>query len=286
MAGPTIAADLAAGSVAMVAKARYTLEHVAVFINTVTPMTLEAGEKSKYIPKFEAVTAHDLQDGVEMTDAESLVITGTTHTTDEAGLKVVITKKLRHQLKEDAYRAAGIVIGNAMGKKMDKDGLGLYSGLSSGLGSGSTTFSLGYLAASVAQLIGQAEPAPYPISCVIHPYTFNTIVDSISQPGTSHLPEGLQLEVLRDYWGGNDKLYSVPIFRSGNIVPNASNYAYGGIYSKMAFIHLSAWAPESWVEYKNSLRGWELGIVSDYSMVEEDDGYGRYLYFDATAPTS
>ncbi len=134
MAGVTTAADVAAGSVAMVAKARYTYEHVAVFINTDTLMRLESGEKSKYIPKFAAVDAHDLIDGVEMTDAESLVITGTTHTTDEAGLKVVVTKKMRKQMKEDGYKAAGIVIGNATGKKMDKDGLTLYSGLSSGLG--------------------------------------------------------------------------------------------------------------------------------------------------------
>ena len=40
------------------------------------------------------------------------------------------------------------------------------------------------------------------------------------------------------------------------------------------------------VEEDKSLRGYEIGIVADYACVEEDDGYARYLLFDATAPTT
>lgn len=282
----TTAADLAAGQIAMVGEARFTYEHRAVMTNLCTRMNLDPGSKSKYIPKFGGVTAKDLTDGVDMTEAQSLTITGTTHTTDEAGCKVIITKKLRNQLKEDSYRAAGKVIGNAMGKKIDQDGLTLFSGLNGGLGAASATFSLDYLLAAVSQCYGQSEPVPLPMSCVIHPHTYHAIQNLISIPATHNIPPDYQMEYLREYYRGTDKLWNMPIFIDGNITLDSSLDAYGAIFSKEAFIYLVGWEPENWVEEDKSLRGWEIGIVADYAFVEEDGTYGRYLLFDAAAPTS
>ncbi len=58
------------------------------------------------------------------------------------------------------------------------------------------------------------------------------------------------------------------------------------MFSPQAFIYLVGWEPENWVEEDKSLRGWEIGIVADYGMVEEDDSYGRYMLFESGAPTS
>ena len=283
----TTAADLAAGSVAMIGMARYTYEHQQVFKETVTEMKLGAGEKSLYIPKFGTVTCEDLTDGVDMSNSQTMSISGTTHTTDEAGCKVVVTKKLRSQLKEDAYRAAGKVIGNAMGKKMNTDGNTLYSGFSSGLGADAATCSPGYLAAAITQLVGQSEPAPEPYAVVLHPYHLNYLVDSLSVPSTSNVPPDYQMDVLMKHWRGVDKLYGAPIFSDGTIaITSATTTAYGAVYSKSAFIYLVGWEPDNWIVYDDSLRGWEIGIVADYAMVEEDDGYGRYLLFECDVPTS
>jgi len=282
----TTAADLAAGQIAMVGEARHTYEHRAVCTNLFTRMTLGPGEKSRYIPKFGTVTAKDLTDGVDMTEAQSLTITGTTHTTDEAGCKVIITKKLRNQLKEDGYRAAGKVIGNAMGKKIDQDGLTLFSGLSGGVGAAATTFTMDFLLASISQLYGQSEPAPPPFACVLHPYVFHDIKNEIATPATTTMAPELQMEYLREYYRGNEKLWGVPIFIDGNITADTADDSYGAVFSKLAFIYLVGWEPENWVEEDKSLRGWEIGIVADYACVEEDDSYGRYLLFDTAAPTS
>ncbi len=283
---PTDAGDLAAGQIAMVAKARYTYERVAVCTNLFTKMTLDAGEKSKYIPKFASGgAAGDLTDGVDMTQETALTITGTTHTTDEAGCKVIITKKLRNQLKEDAYTAAGKVIGNMMGRKIDTDGVGLFSGLDSSLGAASSVLAIGSIAAAVAQLKGQSEPVPEPYVGAFHPYTLNGIVDQLTVPSaTLTFPDALSLPMLREYWAGQERLYKVNLFGDGNIT--ASSAAYGAIFAPEAFIYLVGWEPENWVEEDKSLRGWEIGIVADYAMVEEDGTYGRAMLFDATAPTS
>lgn len=283
---PTDAADLAAGQIAMVAKARYTYERVAVCTNLFSKMNLDAGEKSKYIPKFSSGgAAVDLTDGIDMTQETALIITGTTHTTDEAGCKVIITKKLRSQLKEDAYVAAGKVIGNMMGRKIDSDGVALFSGLDTALGAASSILAIGSVAAAVAGLQGQSEPVPWPYVGAFHPYTINGIVDQLTVPNAVlTFPDSISLPLTREYWRGQEKIYGVNIFGDGNITIGTS--AYGAIFAPEAFIYLVGWEPENWVEEDKSLRGWEIGIVADYAMVEEDGTYGRAMLFDASAPSS
>lgn len=285
--GNTTAADLAAGAMAMVGEARFQIEHQAVFTNTVLHMKMGQGEKSIYIPKFGAVTCEDLVDGVDMANSQTMSITGTTHVTDEAGCKIIVTKRLKLQLKADAFRSAGKVIGNGMQKKIDTDGLALYSGLDSGLSNANTSFTLGYLAAAITQCKGQSEPCPEPMSCVGHPYLLHPLVDAISYPAANYpMPEGFQWAVLQKHFMGIDKLYGVPVLRDGNASIDSSADSYAAVYSKSAFIYITGYEIENWVVYDDSLRGWEIGIVHDYAMVEEDGTYGRYLLFDATAPTS
>ena len=282
----TIASDLAAGQRAMIAQARYTYEFNTLTPQLFTRMMLGKGNKSQYIPKFGRVTANDLTDGVDMTQAQNLTITGTTHVTDEAGCKVIITRKLQNQLVEDAYKAAGTVIGNAMTKKIDQDGLGLFSGLDSGLGAAAATFSIDYFQAAVSQCFGQEEPVPQPMSGVIHPYQLHEVVDALATPGSNTVSDAAFNAALRQYWRGNEKLFGVPIYSSGRISVDGADDAYGAVFSKLAFIYLVGWEPDNWIEEDKSLRGWEIGIVADYAMVEEDGTYGRYLLFDASAPTS
>jgi hypothetical protein len=281
------ASDLASGQIAMVANARYQIEHENVLEGLFTKMTLGEGNKSQFIPKFASLSdAADLTDGLDMSDAQSMTISGTTHTTDEAGLKVIITKKLRLQLKEDAYRAAGTLIGNSMKRKIEKDGTSLFSGLSRGVGAASTAFSVAYMQAAVTQLYGQSEPCPDPIYCALHPYTYHDIKGALANPltATYTLPEDIQRSNLTGKYRGIEPLYGVPIFICGNITSGTS--CYNAIFSKQAFIYLVGYEPETWVEEDKSLRGWEIGIVADYACVEEDDNYGRYLLFDASSPTS
>ncbi len=283
---PTDASDLAAGQLAMVAKARYTYERVAVCTNLFTKMILEPGEKSKYIPKFASGgAAQDLTDGVDMTQETAITISGNTQTTDEAGCKVIITKKLRHQLKEDAYKAAGKIIGNMMGRKIDTDGVGLFSGFDTTVGAAGSTLAIGSIAAAVSQLEGQSEPVPKPYVCVLHPHTINHIVDQLTVPSsTLTFPDSISLPLLRDYWKGAEKIYGTMVFGDGNIT--AGSAAYGALFAPEALVYLVGWEPDSWVEEDKSLRGWEIGIVADYNMFEEDGTYGRAMLFTAVAPTS
>lgn len=259
-----------------------------MFTNTVNQMRIGQGEKSVYIPKFGTVTCEDLVDGVDMSNDQTMTITGTTHTTDEAGCKVIVTKRLRNHLKESAFRAAGLVIGNAMQKKIDQDGLALYSGLDNGIGSGTSSFTMGIFAAAVTQCIGQAEPAPFPLALVGHPYLLHPLIDALATPSANvQVPESYNQSVLREHFRGLDKLYGVPVFIDANVYINPSDDdSWAAVYSKSAFIYVVGYEIDNWIKFDESLRGWEIGIVHDYAMVEEDGGYGRYLEYDSTAPTS
>jgi hypothetical protein len=280
----TLAADLANGQIAMVGEARFTIEQQTPAAALFNKKVLEKGSKSLFLPKWGKVTAKDLTDGVDMTEAQSLSMSGTTATTSEAGCKVIITKKLANQLNADAFRDAGTIIGNAMAKKIDTECVALFSGLSGVIGSASTSFSIAYAQAAATQVNGQDEPVPDPIQFMLHPYTYHDIKTNLSQPGTSMLPPSMQEPALKNKWRGNEPLYGYPIYVDQNITSGTS--CYGALFSKYAFIYIVGWEPETWMEYDSSLRGWELGVVTDFDTVEDDDTYGRALLFDASVPTS
>ena len=288
----TIATDLANGQIAMVDAARFTMERVAVCTQIFKRLTLDPGEKSKYIPKFTSGgAAVDLTDGIDMTNETALQISGSTFTTSEVGCKVIITKKLRSQLKADAYSAAGVVIGNMMGRKIDTDGVALFSGFGNSVGYASTVLTLGSIAAAVSQLQGQSEPAPSPYVGVFHPYQINAIIDQLvmsaatASPASQNYPDSVQTPLLREHWRGRERLFGVNIYADGNIdATTTPTSTYGAIFSPMALIYLVGWEPENWVEEDKSLRGWEIGIVADYDMVENDDAYGRAILTNGTAP--
>lgn len=284
--GVTASSSLSNAQIAMVNAARFTMAHNAVWTMLVTKLILAKGEKSQYIYKFGGATAIDLTDGVDMTEAQSLTIAGSTVTTDEAGLKVIITRKLADQLNTDAAAAGGTIIGSAMAKKIDTDGLALFSGLDTALGAAASTLTLGHHAAAVAQCMGQSEPVPMPLVAVYHPYQINAFVDALATPGTNNMPPNVEEEYLRNWWKGNEKLYGTPIYSDGNISIDSSSGAYGAIFNKLAFVYLVGWEPLNWMIYDDSARAWEIGIVADYGVAEADGTYGRAMYFNAAIPTT
>ena len=287
----TIATDLAAAQIAMVAAAKYTYEHNPVAPNVFTRMPLGKGNKSQTTFKFASGgLAWDLEDGVDMTNEQALTITTVDHTTDEAGCKVIVSRKLRNQMTEDVMKAGGKVIGNMMSRKMDRDGLALLSGFSNGFTNAGTVLSLGYLSAAVSQLDGQSEPCPRPLVMAVHPHQLNGFVDQlVIASNGQNFPSELVLDYLRNHWRGNDKIYGVSVMAAGNLQNNTSGTttgATGAIFNPSAFIYLVGWEPTTWVEEDPSGRFSEIGISADYGMAEDDDNYGRFMNFDNAAPTS
>lgn len=270
----------------VVAEARYTEEHVAVMKALVTPFRLGKGEKQINVPKFATVSASALTDGVDLSSPSSITNTTANITTSEVGLLIVLTDKLVRQMVPDMFRVAGRMAGNAMGKKIDQDLLALFSGIDAGVGASGTVITTGYITAAVAKCLGGSEPAPMPLSVVLHPYQVRKIMDALAPVGTYPIPDGYSKAVLEKYFSGSLKTWGVPIYFDGNVDNSTAAATYGAVFSKdcLYLATQKEWSVER--ERNASLRATELVVVADYAAGELDGGHGQYLLFDATAPTS
>ncbi len=279
----------------VIAKAKFTREHQGLMIGLATRFELGQGEKTLTIPKMSSFAdAEDLSDGVDMTSAQQIANTYTDLTCSEIGVKAIVTDKLIRQMNESVFNMCGKLLGDSMGRKVEKDGNALFDGFSTSLGAAGTAITTGYIATAVTRLesgvatatSGSTEPAPRPYAYVGHPFQVKIIMDSVAKVGTYPLPEGWSAQMLRDYWKGSFDIYGLPVFAQGLLTIDASADCKGAIFSKEAIGYIVA--KEAYTERQRdaSLRAWELVHVQDSDWAEIDDGYGIEMYFDATTPTS
>jgi hypothetical protein len=263
----------------IIAKARYTQEHTAPMMQLVEHFTLEKGAKQLTIPKVGQMEASDLTDGVDISTSEDIGMTADQIDCEEVGLKVILTDKLVRQLNEDVWAIVGRQVGDAMGRKKDKDLLALLDSLNA-TNDGTDALTLSFYAA-VATILNTV-PTPLPINCVVHPYLAHPLKTAQAVSGTYPIPQsGLSVDVIKQWhvgtWAG------VPCFEDGNI-SISSDTAKGGMFSKSCLGYLQSQADTTERERDASLRATELVIVSDYEAFIIDSNYGREMHFTCTAP--
>ena len=263
----------------IIAKARFTQEHIAPMMQLCEHFTLPKGASQLSIPLVSQMAAADLTDGVDMVDTEDIGMTVDQIDTEEVGLKVILTDKLVRQLNESVWAIVGTQVGNAMARKKDKDLLALIDTLTS-LGNGDEALTLGYYAAVVTRL--KAVPAPLPLNCVMHPYQAHPLKIAKAVSGIYPIPQaGLTVDVIKDWHVGT--WASVPAFEDGNLTIT-SDTAKAGMFSKSCLGYLQSLADTTERERDASLRGTELVIVSDYQAFVINSDYGYEMYFTCTAP--
>lgn len=263
----------------IIAKSRYTQEHVAPMLNLCEHFTLGKGASTLSIPKVGQMEAADLTDGVDMVDSEAIGMTVDQVDTEEVGLKVILTDKLVRQLNQDVWGIVGRQTGDAMGRKKDKDLLALIDTLTS-LGVGDEALTLAYYSAVATRL--KAVPAPLPINCVVHPYQAHPLKIAQAVSGTYPIPQaGLTVDVIKQWHVGT--WASVPCFEAGNMTIT-SGTAKGAMFSRSCLGYLQSKADGAERQRDASLRGSELVIVSDYEAFIIDSAYGFEMYFTCAAP--
>jgi len=262
----------------IIAKARYTAEHVAPMLSLVEHFTLSKGEKQLTIPKVGQMTASDLTDGQDITDSEDIGMTAFQVDTEEVGLKVIITDKLARQLNEDVFAMIGKQVGDAMARKKDKDLLDLFNGLS-----GSWTGSQAMTVANyqtVSSLL-RAVPSPLPLVAVIHPYQAHLLKVAVATTGTYGWHTGISADVLTQWQVAT--IAGVPCYEDGNIT--ATTTAHGAMFSRTGCLgYLQSLADTTERERDASLRATELVIVCDYEAFEIDDSYGYDMFLLCATP--
>lgn len=263
----------------IIAKSRFTQEHVAPMLQLCEHFTLPKGASQLSIPLVGQMTANDLVDGVDMVDSEAIGMTVDQIDTEEVGLKVILTDKLVRQMAESVWGIVGRQVGDAMARKKDKDLLALFDTLTN-LGVGDEALSLTYYAAVATRL--NAVPAPLPINCVVHPYQAHPLKTAVAVSGTYPIPQaGLTVDVIKQWHVGT--WAAVPCFEDGNLTITSAT-AKGAMFSKACLGYLQSLADTTGRQDDRSLRATELVIVCDYEAFIINSDYGFEMYYTCAAP--
>lgn len=265
---------------------RYTAESATPCRHLITSFRLGQGQKQMTVPKVAQVTAQALTDGVDLVDEEDLGISTTDLTTNEVGLKFVLTDKLIRQFNEDVFKVTGRQMGEAMARKVDKDIIALFSLLNGGTTLGVDNAFLTLYAAMGCVGFSEAKLYPKPIHMVHHP---NAMVELNRSLVGLHKKN-------QAYWTGMESasarymerfytatINGVDVWWDANIAYSGTSghvSGYGAIFSKDAMCIIESKAAGVERERDASLRGWEIVMVSDYGVFELDDGYGAPMLYE------
>ena len=268
------------------AEARFDLQYKEIMTNLVTNFTLPPGAKQLTVPKYTALTASGLTEGVDMTTPQQLASSVVDITTSEVGIMVTVSRKLVTQQAEEIFRVVGRLLSDALAKKEDQDGLSQIDSFSKSSPGASNAMTVATLRGAVAYIATggtTGQPGPEPIVFVLHPEQLSDIVVGIAPVGTYAVPHGISEDLTKNFYRGNIPVYGSPIFVDGNITRDSGDDAKGGAFSKMAmmFTRSQEWLIDT--QHDASLRADEMVLTTEYSWDEYEDNWGVELYSDAAS---
>lgn len=274
----------------MLAESRYVIENKPVMSQPgmVRVVTLGKGDGASFRePKYGTFRAYDLADGVDMNQAQKLSDSIWTVTPGEIGCQVMVTKKTLRIVRDDILRVIGRLMGDAMTRKLDKDGIAMFSGASIGFGSAGTGLTQAYIMAAVNAIEGEEEPGSPPVNGVFHSHQLHPLAKTIAVAGTYPIPDGVSEEVYKNNFKFKT-LAGCNLYTDNNIEKDASDDAIGAVFAREALLLVKVAMGMEGIEkeYDSSWRAWEINQVWEYGWGEYYDKWIRSMTFDAATPTS
>lgn len=273
--------------VPMLAATRFTVENETLMTQLVRVVTLPKNAGDDYREgKMGTLDAHALTTGLDMQQAQKLQDSIWTVTPSEVGVQVILTDKLIRIVRDNQMDIAGRLMGDAVQRKMDKDGIANFASFGgTAIGSASTALDWGYIAAGVSAVEGETEPAPGPYHFVQHSHAYHPLAKKLAPTGTYPIPSGISQEVVEKgfvmkHLGGGH------LWKDNNIEKDSSDDAIGGVFAKEALLLVKSVAPSMEKERDASLRAWELNLVTEYGWGIFHSRWGRKTTFDAATPSS
>lgn len=298
MSRPVTTAEITEFEPLMINPAEYTLEHNVLMKGLAVrdPLKEHMG-RVKHAPFYGQVVASGASEGVEVSNPQIYSVTDVTFTPSEIVCQVILTDKAVRTSGEDQVRATGKLMGDAMARKCDQDGLAEFDNFTvHALGSGSSTdIAVSKLSAAITILKGNdSDPAPSPIFAVLRPEQLKVCLDALGPTaGTYPIPEGLSEDVIREYLAHDFKLLGLAgAFWSGNLtrvssgtVGDANTSAKGAVFSKQALRFVPA--DEMSVEKERLVRArsWLFQATQDYAYGIYKNKWGVEMNFNAEDPS-
>ena len=260
----------------IVAQARFTAEEQSLMRNLVTMYNIEAQAGTTIqVPKYPAISAAALTEGTDMSST-AVSTSSVSITVAEVGAQVLLTDMAAMGAGDPATEL-GVVLGNAIATKMDKDLIALFDGFSTSLGATTTEMTASYLFQAAATL--RANKAPGRLVAVLHPYQTYALKANLTNTFANPNGGDLQNEAMRNGYVGT--IAGIDVFESANITVDGSGDAKGAVFAPEALA--LAMKRDFRIEPQRdaSNRAWELNATAIYGVGELDDSYGVEMYFDA-----
>lgn len=247
-------------------------------------------------PKMPGVTAFGLTEGVDMT-TETLVDSNVAVSATEVGVAVELTNKMLSTVQRDTFlRDSGKAMASAVNVKEEQDLATLVDGFGTVVGLDGASLTTGVVGNGLSQLRNNIEPVNEAmmreVSVVVSPYGWNDLAGQFFPTGSgdSHAPMTAQnnranTSVLENFFPvGN--YFGTPLKLSTNLVTSGANIRSGVWYKRAGMMY--EYMPADLVvdDSDKSMRSIELIMVIDYGFAELNDGFGREIDHDNTAPTT
>ena len=283
--------NLSSGQKILVAKAREAFEPAAADPDLVENHRIPQGHKQWDLLTYARLTtAQALSEGVDLTASQQLVTNSLSITPSEHGIISTISKRLvRRQGDSSVVSTAGTMIANSLRRRMALDVIALYDGFSKSVVGAGSALDVTYFRGAISYLMTDNSssygPAPMPLRAALHIEQISDIILDISDPGTAAggRPSGFGDDLLQRWWRGNDRLYGVQVFHSGNITRDSSDDSKGAIMAEGALALVMANDADATEETDNSLRAVEYGLFQEWGEGERADVHGVEVYSDTAA---
>jgi len=289
--GTTYTASVADSLPTWISSARQVKEFEGVMPQLVDNQYLGEGIGTTWNEvSFAQLTAQSV---TELTDLENnpqaMSDTLLTVTPTIVGIYVLITDRVKQRISKTAFAQMGGLVQNAIQRKKDQDGITVLDGATTSLCGTGNTLTSGHITAATTRIRGNVtEPGPDPIYVVLHPYQIKDIQDELlNGVGTYNVDAGVTATVFQT--GFKLPIDGAMVFPDGNITPDSTPDAKGGVFSKMGIILVQGRVPRVETKREPGKGGGADGIYhyDEYAYGERSSGNWLYeIYSDATAPTS
>jgi hypothetical protein len=283
--------NFTSGQKIMVRNAQIAIEPSAPDSNLISNIPMPKGHKQQDVLTYARLsTAIQLTEGVDLSQIEQLVSNILSITPVEHGIIATLSKRLMDRQGDTNIQATtGTQLGESVGRRQSLDVIALYDGFSKSVVGTSNAIDIQHFRGSVAYLMTDNDsaygPAPMPLRAAFHIEQISDIILDISDAGTQagSRPAGFGVDLLQRWWRGNDRLYGVQVFHSGNIARDSNNDSKGGLFNEGALVIVPATGTDDATEEKdNSHRIVEFGVFQVWGEGERADPWGIEFYSDTT----
>ena len=210
-------------------EAIFTFEETSVMRPLVTTYPITGSGKTISVPVYPTVSATAVNEATDLTNT-AINPTEANITASEVGVMTTLTDLGRDSASRNVGADIGQLFGNAIAKKVDTDLAALFVNFTTNeVGAAAVELDADLIFKAVAKLRMLNVPAPY--YGVFHPRAVYNLKKSLTQAGyntNANAISDIGNEILRNNFIGT--VAGVQIFENANIVPDASDDAYGAVF--------------------------------------------------------